>query len=75
MGPNAWIRQIHRWSSMFFTVTVIACFATLAQEEPTEWVFYIPLLPLALLFFSGLYLFVLPHAIRWRNRGSLAGTT
>ena len=28
---------------------------------------YSPLLPLALLLFTGLYLFVLPYAIRWRR--------
>jgi hypothetical protein len=28
---------------------------------------YSPLLPLALLLLTGLYLFVLPHATRWRG--------
>ena len=32
------------------------------------WVTYSPLLPLALLLFTGLYLFVLPYATRWRSR-------
>ena len=31
------------------------------------WVTYSPLLPLALLLFSGLYLFVLPYATKWRS--------
>jgi hypothetical protein len=35
---------------------------------PPPWVTYSPLLPLALLMFSGLYLFVLPYAAR-RRRG------
>ena len=30
------------------------------------WVVYSPLLPLFLLLFTGLYLFVLPYAARWR---------
>jgi hypothetical protein len=64
---NAWIRQLHRWLAIAFTVTVIATFVALAQEEPIVWVSYVPLLPLALLLFSGLYLFVLPHAIKWRR--------
>lgn len=67
MNWNTWIRQIHRWLSIAFTVTVIAAFIALRQEDPAIWVSYIPLLPLALLFFSGLYLFVLPHATRWRS--------
>ena len=34
----------------------------------SAWVTYSPLLPLALLLFTGLYLFVLPYATRWRSR-------
>jgi hypothetical protein len=71
-GPlnwNNWIRQTHRWLSIAFTVTVIANFFALAQGGgmPPPWVTYSPLLPLALLLFSGLYLFVLPYANRWRS--------
>jgi hypothetical protein len=32
---------------------------------------YSPLFPLALLLFTGLYMFVLPYAIRWRSGASL----
>jgi len=67
MDWNKWVRQIHRWLSMAFTVTVIVTFIALAQEEPLVWVSYVPLFPLALLFLSGLYLFVLPYAARWRR--------
>jgi hypothetical protein len=67
MKWNNRIRQIHRWLSIAFTVTVIANFIVLAQGEPPAWVTYSPLLPLALLLFSGLYLFVLPYAARWRR--------
>ena len=63
------IRQLHRWVSIAFTVTVIANFITLAQRRgmPPPWVTYSPLLPLALLLFTGLYLFILPYAAKWRN--------
>ena len=70
MGWNYWIRQIHRWLSIVFTVTVIANFVALAVgkgQQPAAWVTYSPLLPLALLLFSGLYLFVLPYGTRWRR--------
>lgn len=67
MNWNMWIRQIHRWVAVAFTVSVIATFIALAQEDPIVWVSYVPLLPLALLLFSGLYLFVLPYTTRWRN--------
>jgi hypothetical protein len=61
---SKWIRQIHRWVAIVFTVTVAANFIVMAQRGgamPTPWVTYSPLLPLALLLFSGLYLFVLPY--------------
>jgi hypothetical protein len=62
-----WIRQFHRWASILFTLTVIANFVALAQGPPPAWVTYSPLVPLALLLFTGLYLFVLPYATRWRS--------
>ena len=68
MNWNAWIRQTHRWVAIAFTVTVIANFVVLAKGTPPPWVTYSPLLPLALLLFSGLYLFTLPYAARWRSR-------
>ncbi|HEV8122935.1 MAG TPA: hypothetical protein VGP80_01735 [Gemmatimonadales bacterium] len=67
MSRNAWVRQTHRWLSLAFTVTVIANFVALTQGQPPAWVTYSPLLPLALLLFSGLYLFVQPYATRWRG--------
>jgi cellulose synthase/poly-beta-1,6-N-acetylglucosamine synthase-like glycosyltransferase len=66
MNWNKWIRQFHRWLAITFTVTVIVTFVALAQEDPAVWVSYVPLFPLAFLLITGLYLFVLPHATRWR---------
>ncbi|MEU7826309.1 hypothetical protein [Catellatospora sp. NPDC049133] len=67
MNWNKGIRQVHRWLSIIFTVSVIATFVALAQQEPIVWVSYVPLLPLALLLLSGLYLFALPYLARWRG--------
>jgi membrane protein CcdC involved in cytochrome C biogenesis len=67
MNRNHWIRQIHRWLSIAFTVAVIVTFVALLQEKPPVWVNYLALPPLFLLLFSGLYLFVLPYATRWRS--------
>ena len=64
MNWNSWIRQIHRWLSIAFTVTVIANFVALSRGEPPAWITYSPLIPLFLLLFSGLYLFALPYAQR-----------
>ena len=59
---NKWIRQTHRWVSIVFTLTVVANFVAMALVgTPPAWITYAPLLPLALLLFSGLYLFVLPY--------------
>ncbi|WP_127549718.1 hypothetical protein [Actinoplanes sp. OR16] len=69
---NKWMRQLHRWLAIAFTVTVVATTVALAREDPIIWVSYVPLLPLALLFFSGLYLFVLPYrAKRRRDQAAL----
>jgi hypothetical protein len=64
---NTWIRQIHRWLSIIFTATVIANFIAMGLGEPPSWVVYSPLLPLFPLLFTGLYMFVLPYAMRWRS--------
>jgi hypothetical protein len=58
---------MHRWLSIAFTVAVIAAFVALARKEPVVWVSYVPLLPLAFLLFSGLYLFVQPYVTKWRS--------
>ena len=65
---SAWVRQIHRWLAIAFTLAVIVTSIALAQKEPIVWVSYVPLLPLALLLLTGLYLFVLPYATKWRQR-------
>ena len=70
MNWNKWLRQIHRWLSIIFTVSVIVTFIGLAQKNPVVWVSYVPLLPLALLLLTGLYLFVQPYASKWRSRRS-----
>ena len=69
MNWNMWVRQIHRWLSIVFTLTVIANFVALGmgQGQPPAWVTYSPLLPLFLLMFTGLYMFALPYAAKWRR--------
>ena len=67
MNWSKWIRQTHRWVAIVFTVTVIANFVALAQGTPPPWITYSPLPPLAFLLFTGLYMFVLPYAAKWRS--------
>ena len=72
MNCSQWIRQVHRWLSIAFTITVLANFAAMAAhgQQPPAWVTYSPLLPLALLLFTGLYMFALPYATKWRGNRS-----
>ena len=68
---NKWIRQTHRWLSIVFTLTVIANFVAIAQSSggmPPPVITYSPLPPLAILLFTGLYMFALPYVARWRTR-------
>jgi hypothetical protein len=64
---NKWVRQTHRLLSVTFTVAVIANLVVMGQEKIALWVGLLTLLPLALLLFTGLYLFVLPYATTWRS--------
>jgi hypothetical protein len=67
MSWNTRIRQIHRGLSIAFTVAVIITTIALAQKEHVVWVSYLPLLPLAFLQLTGLYLLVQPYATKWRS--------
>ena len=63
------IRQIHRWIAILFTLTVVAGFLLPAIRPGIEWVYYLPLAPLAVLLLSGLYLFVQPYLNRAARLG------
>jgi hypothetical protein len=70
------IRQTHRVLSIVFTMTVIANFVALGVgqgQQPPAWIIYSPLLPLLLLMFSGLYLFVLPYLSRRKPSQQVGG--
>jgi hypothetical protein len=70
---NEWVRQFHRWVSIVFTLTVMANLAAMARGTPPAWVTYSPLLPLALLLLTGLYLFALPYLVRRRHGRVIGG--
>jgi len=53
--------------SIAFTVAVIVNVVAVGQGEYAVWVGLLALIPLALLLFTGLYLFVLPYATKWRR--------
>jgi cellulose synthase/poly-beta-1,6-N-acetylglucosamine synthase-like glycosyltransferase len=64
---NKWVRQTHRWLSIAFTAAVIVNIVAIAQKKYTASVGLLAVIPLALQFFTGLYLFVLPYASKWRS--------
>ncbi len=63
-----WFRQVHRWLSIVFTLTVAANFAFMTQGQPPMWIVYSPLPPLFLLMLTGLYMFAVPYTAKWRAR-------
>jgi hypothetical protein len=64
---NKWVRQTHRWLSMAFTVALIVNTVAVVQGKYSTRVGLLAVFPLALLLVTGLYLFVLPYAIKWRS--------
>lgn len=70
MNLNRWTRQFHRWVSIIFTAVSAAIFIALVLgRQPAQWVYFVPLFPLALLVITGLYMFALPYRAKWRGAG------
>ena len=66
MKWNALIRQVHRWTSIVFTLAVILNFVALGLDSQEVWIGLLALLPLFVLLLTGLYLFALPYIGRGR---------
>ena len=73
MNWNISIRQIHRWLSIAFTVAVIVNVVAMVQEKQAVWVGLLALFPLILLLLTGLYMFALPYAVKWRSARGISG--
>jgi heme A synthase len=67
MNWNKWVRQLHRWLSMAFTVAVIINGIAVVKGRYTNSLGLSAVATLAFLFLTGLYLFVLPYAAKWRS--------
>lgn len=67
MRWNKWIRQIHRWLSLAFTLAVLANLAAMGMAEPAVWIGLLALVPLIPLLATGLYLFAMPYLARRRG--------
>jgi len=71
-GVQGWIRQGHRWLGIILTLSILANFVAMAFGPPPSIIVYAPLAPLALLLFSGLYMFFLPYVRRAERSRSAA---
>lgn len=72
MTASKRIRQVHRWLSIAFTAGFLvnsAVIFSLKGSQPPSWIYLLALIPLFLLFGTGLYLFALPHVVAWRGGG------
>jgi heme A synthase len=67
MNWNKWMRQFHRWLSVALTVAILVNGVAVLQGRYTNRLGLMAVAPFALLFLSGLYLFLLPYAAKWRS--------
>ena len=67
MNWSKWIRQLHRWLSAAFTLVVIFNGWAVLKHRYTNWMGLLAVATLALMFFTGMYLFVLPYVTKWRS--------
>ena len=67
-----WIRHIHRWLSIAFTIAVIANIVALTMQVQATWIGLLAFVPLIPLLATGLYLFALPYVGRRSGASSEA---
>ena len=67
MNWNKGVRQTHRWLSVAFTLVVMVNGVAVARNQYTARLGLLAVATLASQFFTGLYLFVLPYATKWRG--------
>jgi cellulose synthase/poly-beta-1,6-N-acetylglucosamine synthase-like glycosyltransferase len=56
-----WVRQIHRWLSIVFTLAVVANIVAMTLQMQAAWIGFLALVPLIPMLITGLYLFALPY--------------
>ena len=66
MNRSPLIRQAHRWTCIAFVASVITYMAAMTRGQPPAWLGIFPAGTLILLLATGLYMFVLPYAVKWR---------
>ena len=61
MSSSMWIRKIHRWLSIAFTVAVIANIVAMTMQVQATWIGLMAFVPLIPLLATGLYMFAQPY--------------
>ncbi len=67
MNWSKWVRQLHRSLSIAFTLVVIFNGVAVLKHRYTNWMGVLAVAVLALMFFTGVYLFVLPYVANLRS--------
>lgn len=67
MSSNMWIRRIHRWLSIAFTLAVIANIVALTMQVQATLIGLLAFVPLIPLLATGLYMFAQPYLGRRSN--------
>jgi hypothetical protein len=67
MNWSKWIRVTHRWLSIAFTAAITINFIAILEKKYTNALGLMAVSVLALMFVTGIYLFVLPYAAKWRG--------
>ena len=67
MNWNKWIRQTHRWLTVAFMAAVAINGVAVAQGKYSNTMGLMAVAPLVFLLLTGLYLFLLPYAAKWRS--------
>jgi heme A synthase len=65
MNWNKWFRQTHRWLSIALTLAIIANGVAVARGRYSTRLGLSAVFLLGLSLVTGLYLFVLPYAVKW----------
>lgn len=61
------VRQVHRWLSIAFVVSVVTYVVVMTRGPVPAWLNIFPAGSLILMLVTGLYLFVLPYVLRRRG--------
>ena len=65
---SKWIRQLHRWLAIALTLAILINGVTVFRGHYVVWMGLSAVGLLFLMLLTGLYLFVLPYAVKWRGR-------